>query len=168
MTEMSLSIWQSVVPSTDLLCPTPFKNNNQTRGGNRNVPLHWTRGISEISNRNGKRPLKSRFGHFTANDKVDKLWFAINGFRLPVCPYLALQIRGEKLSSKLRFIETEFDNQSLSSDEQGETFAVRRLISKRVLKKLFYFSNVGLRFFRVQKNLEVNHLPLERGLAVQT
>ena len=55
----------------------------------------------------------------TANDKVDKLWFAINGFRLPVCPYLALQIRGEKLSSKLRFIETEFDNQSLSSDEQG-------------------------------------------------
>ena len=73
----------------------------------------------------------------TANDKVDKLWFAINGFRLPVCPYLALQIRGEKLSSKLRFIETEFDNQSLSSDKQGETFAVRRLISKRVLKSCF-------------------------------
>ena len=35
--------------------------------------------------------LRSRFGHFTANDK---LRFAVNGFTLPVCPYLVLKIRG--------------------------------------------------------------------------
>ena len=34
--------------------------------------------------------LRSRFGHFTANDK---LRFAVNGFTLPVCPYLGLKIR---------------------------------------------------------------------------
>ena len=56
--------------------------------------------------------------------------FAVNGFTSPVCPYLELKIRGwylaaamlvfihpltsilaEKLSSKLRFFEIEFDNQ---------------------------------------------------------
>ena len=99
------------------------------------VQLECTASLDTWNFRNFKSEWS--FGHFTANDKVDKLWFAINGFRLPVCPYLALQIRGEKLSSKLRFIETEFDNQSLSSDKQGETFAVRRLISKRVLKSCF-------------------------------
>ena len=31
-TEMTLSIWQNVVPSTALLYPA-YKNNNQTRGG---------------------------------------------------------------------------------------------------------------------------------------
>ena len=35
--------------------------------------------------------LRSRFGHFTANNK---LRFAVNGFTLPVCPYLVLKIRG--------------------------------------------------------------------------
>ena len=35
--------------------------------------------------------LRSRFGHFTANDK---LRFAVNGFMLPVCPYLELKFRG--------------------------------------------------------------------------
>ena len=35
--------------------------------------------------------LRSRFGHFTGNDK---LRFAVNGFTLPVCPYLGLEIRG--------------------------------------------------------------------------
>ena len=35
--------------------------------------------------------LRSRFGHFTANDK---LRCAVNGFTLPVCPYLGLKIRG--------------------------------------------------------------------------
>ena len=35
--------------------------------------------------------LRSRFGHFTANDK---LRFAVNGFTLPVCPYLGLKFRG--------------------------------------------------------------------------
>ena len=63
--------------------------------------------------------LSSRFGHFSVNDK---LRFAVNGFMLPVCPYLELKFRGwllaadmfvfihpltsvlaEKLSSKLRF-----------------------------------------------------------------
>ena len=34
--------------------------------------------------------LRSRFGHVTANDK---LRFAVNGFTLPVCPYLGLKIR---------------------------------------------------------------------------
>ena len=35
--------------------------------------------------------LTSRFGHFTANDK---LRFAVNDFMLPVCPHLGLKIRG--------------------------------------------------------------------------
>ena len=35
--------------------------------------------------------LRSRFSHFTANDK---LRFAVNGFTLLVCPYLGLEIRG--------------------------------------------------------------------------
>ena len=35
-------------------------------------------------------------------------------------------------------------------------------------KKLYFFSNVGLWCFRVQKNLAVNIWSLERGLAVQT
>ena len=58
------------------------------------------------------------------------LRFAVNGFMLPVCPYLELKFRrwklaaamfvfiypltsilAEKLSSKLRFFEIEFDNQ---------------------------------------------------------
>ena len=77
----------------------------------------------------------------------------INGFRLPVCPYLGLQIRGEKLSSKLRFFETEFDNQSLSSDEQGETFVVRRLISKRVLKSCFTSQTWNCDFLGCKKTL---------------
>ena len=34
--------------------------------------------------------LRSRFVHFTANDK---LRFAVNGFTLPVCPYLGLKTR---------------------------------------------------------------------------
>ena len=72
------------------------------------------------------RALTSVFG-LTANYKP---WFAVNGFTLPVCPYLGLKIRGwqlaaamfvfihpltsisvEKLSSKFRFYETEVDNQ---------------------------------------------------------
>ena len=53
---MSLCIRKIVVPCTALLHPA-YKNNNKTRGGlggvfNRNVPFHWARGISEISNRN--------------------------------------------------------------------------------------------------------------------
>ena len=35
--------------------------------------------------------LRSRFGHFTANDK---LRFAVNGFTLSVCPHLGIKIRG--------------------------------------------------------------------------
>ena len=35
--------------------------------------------------------LRSRLGHFTANDK---LRFAVNSFTLRDCPYLALKIRG--------------------------------------------------------------------------
>ena len=35
-------------------------------------------------------------------------------------------------------------------------------------KKSYFFSNVPLWYFKVQKNFAVNHLPLERGLAVQT
>ena len=35
--------------------------------------------------------LRSRFGHFTANGK---LRFAVNGFMLPVCPYLEVKFRG--------------------------------------------------------------------------
>ena len=35
--------------------------------------------------------LRSRFGHFT---EKDKLRFAVNGFTLPVYPYLGLKIRG--------------------------------------------------------------------------
>ena len=35
-------------------------------------------------------------------------------------------------------------------------------------KKSYFFSNVALWYFKVQKNFAVNHLPLERGLAVQT
>ena len=34
--------------------------------------------------------LRSRFGHFTANDKRR---FAVNGFTLPACQYLELKIR---------------------------------------------------------------------------
>ena len=61
--------------------------------------------------------LGSRFGHFIANDK---LRFAVNGFTLPVCPYLGCagvfihsltSILAEKMCSKLRFLEIEFDNQ---------------------------------------------------------
>ena len=43
----------------------------------------------------GRKPfletLRLRFGHFTSGDK---LRFAVNGFTLPVCPYLGLKIRG--------------------------------------------------------------------------
>ena len=35
--------------------------------------------------------LRSRSGHFAANSK---LRFAVNGFTLPVLPYLGLKIRG--------------------------------------------------------------------------
>ena len=71
--------------------------------------------------------IRLRFGHFTTNDK---LRFVVNVFTLPVCPYLGLEIRGwqlaaalfvfidlltsilaEKLSSKSRFSEKEFDDQ---------------------------------------------------------
>ena len=46
-----------VVPSATLLYPA-YKNNNETRSGldwvcaTGNVPFHWARAISEISNRN--------------------------------------------------------------------------------------------------------------------
>ena len=35
--------------------------------------------------------LRSRFSHFTANDKLQ---FAVNGFTLTVCPHLGIKIRG--------------------------------------------------------------------------
>ena len=35
--------------------------------------------------------LRSRFGHFTANEKLQ---FAVNGFTLPVCPHLGIKTRG--------------------------------------------------------------------------
>ena len=38
--------------------------------------------------------LRSRLGHFTANNK---LRFAVNSFTLPVCPYLGLKICGRLL-----------------------------------------------------------------------
>ena len=45
------------------------------------------------------RPFKrSRFGYFTANDK---LRFAVNGFTLPIFPYLGLEIRGGKLAAAM-------------------------------------------------------------------
>ena len=42
--------------------------------------------------------LRSRFAHFPANDK---LRFAVNGFTLPVCPYLRLKIRGWLLAAAM-------------------------------------------------------------------
>ena len=42
--------------------------------------------------------LRSRFGHFTGNDK---LRFAVNGFTLLVCPYLGLRIRGWQLAAAI-------------------------------------------------------------------
>ena len=51
--------------------------------------------------------LRSRFGHFTANDKLRFGVNAVNGFTLPFDQYyLGLtSILDEKLSSKLRFLK---------------------------------------------------------------
>ena len=46
---------------------------------------------NDTPNRYILETLRSRFGHFTANGK---LWFAGNGFKLPVCPHLELKFRG--------------------------------------------------------------------------
>ena len=44
------------------------------------------------------KTLRSRFGHFTAND-IRR--FAVNGFTLPVCQYLGLKIRGWWLAAAI-------------------------------------------------------------------
>ena len=83
----------------------------------------------------------------------DKLRFAVNGFTLPICPYLGVKrfaggsswlpclpltpILAEKLSTKLAL--RLFWNR------------IRQSIRKRVPKSCYFLSNVGLWCFRVQK-----------------
>ena len=82
--------------------------------------------------------LKIKFWSFYCKLYVDKLRFAVNGFTLPVYPYLGLTpILAEKLSTTL--VLTFFWNR------------IRQSIRKRVPKSCYFFSNVGLWCFRVQK-----------------
>ena len=81
-----------------------------------------------------------------------QLRLGLNGFTLPVYPYLGLTpILAEKLCSKLRFLK-----KNLIINKQKSS------------KRLYFFSNVGLCCFRGQRNLAVDHLPLERCQAMQT
>ena len=82
--------------------------------------------------------LKIKVWSFYCKLYVDKLRFAVNGFTLPVYPYLGLTpILAEKLSTTL--VLTFFWNR------------IRQSIRKRVPKSCYFFSNVELWCFRVQK-----------------
>ena len=72
--------------------------------------------------------LRSRSGHFTANSKLQ---FTVNGFTLPVCPYL-----GVRLPCLFSFLHFYFSWESVSKITFFFSNRIPRSTSKRVLRSL--------------------------------
>ena len=133
---------------------------------NRNVPFHWTRVTSEISNRNEKRPLRSRFGHFTTNDKVDKLWFHPKTSQSHVWAVIKLFELFCLLIIECYFFEKRNFEDNFSAKIEVSGWMKTNMAAASYHPRIWSprYGQTG----NLQKNLAVNHWPLERGLTVQT